>query len=89
MTERGTDKNPLDRLFTWAGVMLMAADQFFACWFRGFVFVWFNGEQPNPDETLSSWVGRAQRDGKRAGIIAAKVIDFFMGEDHCLKAIGK
>jgi hypothetical protein len=79
----------IDRLFTWIGLMLDAADQFLGCWLRGWFFVWFNGEQPDPDETISSWVGRAQRDGKRWGRIAAAVIDTVMGQGHCLKAIGK
>jgi hypothetical protein len=79
----------IDRFFTWIELMLQAADQFLGCYIRGFFFVWFNAEEPDPDETISSWVGRAQRDGKRWGIVAAKVIDFFMGEGHCLKAIGK
>lgn len=78
-----------DRFFTWAQLMLDALDQFVGCWLRGWFFVWFNAEQPNPDETISSWIGRAERDGKRWGIIAAKVIDFVMGQGHCLRSIGK
>lgn len=80
---------PMDRLFTWFHVMFYAVDQLFACWFRGFVYVWFNSEKPSPDETLSSWVGRGAVEGGRAFLIAEKVIDFFLGSGHCRKAIGK
>ena len=84
-----TNQGPLDRLFTWVQLMFVALDQFFATWFRGFVFVWLNGEKPNPDETLSSWIGRSALAGHKAARIAAAVIDFFMGQNHCFKAIGK
>lgn len=79
----------MDRLFTWVQLMFVAFDQLLACWVRGFLFVWANREPPNPDETLSSWVGRSSLDGYRSAKIAERVIDFFLGEDHCRKAIGK
>jgi hypothetical protein len=78
-----------DRLFSWFEVMIWATDQYIGCWLRGWFYVWGNGEKPNPDETISSWIGRGQRDGKRAFGFAAAVIDFFMGEGHCRRAIGK
>jgi hypothetical protein len=78
-----------DRLFQWFEVMFQAADQFLGCYLRGWFYVWGNAEKPNPDETISSWVGRGARDRKKPFLIAAAVIDFFMGQDHCLKAIGK
>jgi hypothetical protein len=78
-----------DRFLTWVSLMFVALDQLFATWFRGFVFVWFNGEPPNPDETLSSWIGRGEVAGVRAFVIAAHLIDFFMGAGHCQRAIGK
>jgi hypothetical protein len=77
------------RMFGWLGVMFFAFDQLFACWFRGFVYVWFNGEKPSPDETLSSWVGRGALAGGRGFRIAEKLIDFFLGKGHCRTAIGK
>lgn len=81
--------NALDRLFSWFHVMFYALDQLFACWVRGFIYVWGNGEKPSPDETLSSWVGRGAVAGGRGFLIAEKVIDFFLNEGHCRRAIGK
>jgi hypothetical protein len=78
-----------DRMFVWIAVMFMAADQFFAAWFRGWIYVWADGELPSPDETLSSWIGRNAVEGHRAALIAEAVVDFFLGAGHCRKAIGK
>jgi hypothetical protein len=79
----------LDRLFQWFEVMFVAVDQLFATWFRGWVFVWLNGDKPNPDETLSSWIGRNAVEGNRSAMIAEKVVDLFLGAGHCRRAIGK
>lgn len=78
-----------DRLFTWFQLMFQAADQLVGCWLRGWLFVWGNAERPDPDETISSWVGRGAVSGKHAFLIAESVIDFFFGKGHCRKAIGK
>ena len=78
-----------DRLFTWVQIMFEAVDQLAACYIRGFLFVWFDAEKPDPDETISSWVGRGAAEGKRAFLIAETVIDFFLGQGHCRLAIGK
>lgn len=37
----------------------------------------------DPEETISSRVGKLQRDGKRVGLVLAPVIDFIFGKDHC------
>jgi hypothetical protein len=79
----------LDRLFQWFEVMFVAVDQLFATWFRGWVFVWLNGDKPNPDETLSSWIGRNAVEGNRFALIAERVVDLFLGAGHCRRAIGK
>lgn len=79
----------MGRLFQWFEVMFVAVDQLFATWVRGWVFVWLNGDKPNPDETLSSWVGRNAVEGHRAALIAEATIDFFLGQGHCRLAIGK
>lgn len=40
-------------------------------------------------ETMSSRAGRAQRDGKRWGLIVAPIINFIMcNPNHCRDAIG-
>lgn len=78
-----------DRMFSWAFAMMMALDQLVACWVRGWVFVWLKGAEPDPDETLSSWIGRSSLAGYRAARVAEAVIDFFMGAGHCRDAIGK
>jgi hypothetical protein len=69
--------------------MLEAANQLLACAIRGGPFIFFNTERPNPDETISSWIGRSAEAGYRAGLIAEKVVDFFLGAGHCRLAIGK
>jgi hypothetical protein len=79
----------LDRLFLWFPIMFTAADQLAACWLRGWLYVWFNREHPNPDETISSWVGRNALEGHKSALIAESVIDFFLGQGHCRLAIGK
>jgi hypothetical protein len=78
-----------DRLFQWFEVMFQALDQLAACWLRGWLYVWLNRDRPNPDETISSWIGRSAEAGYRAGLIAEKVVDFFLGAGHCRLAIGK
>jgi hypothetical protein len=79
----------LDRLFAWVEIMFQALDQLAACYIRGLFYVWANAEKPDPDETISSWVGRGATEGKRAFLVAEKVIDFFLGQGHCRLAIGK
>lgn len=78
-----------DRFLTWAFLMFQCLDQLAGCYVRGWFFVWFNAEQPSPDETVSSWVGRGAVAGKRWALIAEKLIDLFWGAGHCRKAIGK
>jgi hypothetical protein len=78
-----------DRLFTWFQIMFQALDQLAACWLRGWLFVWADREEPDPDETISSWVGRNAAAGHRPALIAEAMIDFFLGAGHCRLAIGK
>lgn len=78
-----------NRFANWFERMLICLDQLFACWLRGWFFVWFNkGELPSADETLSAFVGRYAEAGQRWAIIAEKVIDFLMqNPSHCRRAI--
>lgn len=41
------------------------------------------GSAPNPDEPLSSRVGRNAIAGKKWALFAEKVIDDIFGKDHC------
>ena len=41
------------------------------------------GQEPDPDEPLSSRVGRNAIAGKWWALIAERVIDGVLGEDHC------
>jgi hypothetical protein len=78
------------RLFLWVVDGLVCIDQFIGWWLRGWGYVWFNTERPNPDETISSWVGRNAVAGHMWALIAEVIIDtiFFWNPDHCRKAVG-
>jgi hypothetical protein len=79
-----------DRFSNWLGAMLTCLDQLAAVWLRGFGYVWFGGELPSADETISAWVGRNAIAGNRAALIAEKVIDFLMTQPgHCRRAIAR
>lgn len=58
--------------------VLLALDQTWSAAFQG-----------SEDETMSSRLGRAQRDGTYAGRIFAPLVDMLFGKDHCKKNIGE
>ena len=53
-------------------------------WLTQTLNVWTGGDV---DEYFSSRVGKAQRAKKTWGIAFAKIIDFFLGKNHCLESI--
>jgi hypothetical protein len=75
------------RLKMWCWQMLLCFDQLTGCWIRGCYFIWFGGECPNADETISSFVGRKSEAGKRWARIAERIIDSIMGAGHCRRSI--
>jgi hypothetical protein len=68
--------------------MLICLDQFCGCWLRGWDYVWFGGECPNADETISSWVGRNAVEGEPWALVAERFIDALFGSGHCRRNIG-
>lgn len=56
--------------------ILVSLDQFFNTVFGG-----------DPDETVSSRLGKAERAGSRRAHIACAIIGLFLGHDHCHEAI--
>lgn len=68
--------------------MLISIDQSAGCWLRGWFYVFGLASEPNPDETISSWVGRNAVIGKQWAIIAEKFIDALFGAGHCRREIG-
>jgi hypothetical protein len=77
----------IERLKHWLVTMLLCIDQFMQCWIRGWYYVWVGGDRPSADETISAWVGKSLRAGKRWAHYAAAAIDFLFGAGHCLRAI--
>lgn len=76
------------RFRTWLHDMLVSLDQGAGCWIRGWWFVWVGGEPPDPDETVSSWVGRHAIAGNTWALVAEKLIDAIMGAGHCRASVG-
>lgn len=56
--------------------LLISIDQFFNTFFLG----------GDPDETISSNMGKRARNGEKVGIYVCKVLDKFQ-RDHCEKSI--
>ena len=81
------------RLAAWARQILVSIDQLAQTLLVGpFYVLGLAATCPSADETLSSYVGRAQRDGRRWGLIVAPVIDglfVLLGEEpgHCRRNI--
>lgn len=73
----------LRRLLLWLWQLFLTVDQFFAVWLRGWRYVWFGGELPYAEETISSWVGKRSAEGHRWAGIAEKLLDALFCEDHC------
>ncbi|HEY9581099.1 MAG TPA: hypothetical protein VIR65_14695 [Rhizorhapis sp.] len=78
----------LTRFRLWFVVMLISWDQWFHCLFAGPKYIIVGGPKPNPDETISSKVGRQAIRGKRWALLCEAVIDWFfcrLGSDkgHC------
>lgn len=77
-----------DRFANWFDTFLVACDQFLAVWIRGWIYVWFNGEKPSADETISAWIGRSAIAGKPWALRAEKIIDGIMlAPGHCREAV--
>lgn len=76
------------RLSLWFGRMFMTLDQALCVWIRGWGYVYFGGELPSADETISAWVGRNAIAGKRWALRAEKFIDALMTQEgHCRRAV--
>lgn len=76
------------RFKAWSHEMLVALDQFAGCWLRGWLYVWVGGEEPDPDETISSWVGRHSLAGNSRALLLERLIDAVFGAGHCRRSIG-
>jgi hypothetical protein len=76
------------RLRHWLHLMLVSIDQTAGCWLRGWIYVWQGGEEPSPDETISSFVGRNALERRRWALVAEAIIDRIMGAGHCRRSIG-
>lgn len=61
---------------TWFRRVLIGVDQLFNAVGNG-----------DPDETISSRVGKAARAGKRWGLTLETIIDAFLGAGHCRASI--
>lgn len=77
------------RLTEWLVLLLVAADQFVQVLASGIGFVLFGGDAPDPDETISSRVGRAALAGKAWGKVLETIIDGIFGAGHCRRSIGR
>lgn len=76
------------RLRLWLLTLLIAVDQLAHVLFAGPKYIFKGGPRPNPDETISSKVGRQAIKGKRWALACEWVIDLFFrmitGElGHC------
>lgn len=69
-------------------VFLIALDQLIYVWFACWTFVWFGAAEPDPDETISSAVGRGAIAGRRWALIAERIIDALFGRGHCRTSAG-
>jgi hypothetical protein len=78
----------MQRLRLWALCILISLDQLAHCLLGGPKYILFGGPTPDPDETISSKVGRAAVAGKRWGLTAEALIDTVFGAGHCRRNIG-
>jgi hypothetical protein len=78
----------IQRLKLWGVCILIALDQLFHCIIGGPKYILFGGMTPNPDETISSKVGRAALAGKRWALACQWCINLVFGKNHCLNSIG-
>lgn len=71
--------------------LLISFDQFVQTLVFGIYYLIFGGANPNPDETISSVVGKASMSGKPWAKVAEKVINFIFGllgeKNHCFNSI--
>ena len=80
------------RLRTWLRCVLVSLDQLAHILLAGPKFILLSGPVPNPDETISSKVGRMAIRGKRWALIAEAAIDWLfcrLGAEphHCRRMI--
>jgi hypothetical protein len=83
------------RLLRWLIDGLVSLDQFLRWWLGGWGYVWLGWDRPNPDETISSWVGRRAIELHPVALRAEWVINlmFFWQVDengrrnHCRRVI--
>jgi hypothetical protein len=79
------------KFFKWVVQILVCIDQFFHVVLWGPHYLFFGGEKPLADETISSKVGRYAIDGYKWALILEKLINFpfaLMGDkNHCRKRI--
>lgn len=70
-------------------IFLIALDQLLCVWMRLWSYVWLGTSTPNPDETISSFVGRNAIENKKWALITEKVINalFWFDPDHCRRHI--
>jgi hypothetical protein len=68
--------------------ILISIDQLGGCWIRCWCYLFAGGEQPNPDETISSWVGRHAVADERWALASERFIDALFGAGHCRRSIG-
>jgi len=78
----------------WLALLGTALSQLLNVTVRGPRFVVLGGISPDPDETLSSVVGRAALDGRLAGLVAEWIIDrlaypFEGALGHCRSAANR
>jgi hypothetical protein len=76
----------------WIIALLISLDQFVHCLIFGPSYVFGFSARPNPDETISSRVGRAAMQGNRIACVAEYLIDglFYLlgtGWGHCRESI--
>lgn len=68
-------------------LFLIAIDQLCGVWLRSWGYVWAGGAEPDPDETISSWVGRHAILRRRWALISEHLIDGLLGAGHCRASI--
>ncbi|ARS29090.1 hypothetical protein [Sphingomonas sp. KC8] len=82
------------RLTRWLWALAVSLDQLAHVLLSGPKYLLLGGPAPNPDETISSKVGRMAVAGKRWALIAEAVIDWIFirlgdGPGHCRRNIGR
>jgi hypothetical protein len=76
------------RLRWWFLCILLAIDQLAQVIMTGPGYVVFGGVPIDPDETVSSWVGRRAAKGNLPARYVEIAIDFLFGKGHCRDSIG-